>query len=119
VSEVVSDVGATARTVRTTPLWVDAAELETGAITRGRTYGWHANGHLETKGAPGKFEEGYVYDTLGQLVAVTNAPTGLAEESYTYSVTHQRSVGAGVRARGDVASGGANGRTQDPRRPRV
>jgi YD repeat-containing protein len=85
VSEVVSDVGATARTVRTTPLWVDAVELETGAITRGRTYGWHANGHLETKGAPGKFEEGYVYDTLGQLVAVTNAPTGLAEESYTYS----------------------------------
>jgi YD repeat-containing protein len=84
VSEVASDVGATSRTVRNTPLWVDAVELETGVYTQSREYGWHANGQLASKEAPGKFAETCAYDALGQLVEIANAVTGLPEESYAY-----------------------------------
>jgi YD repeat-containing protein len=57
--------------------------LTAGGVLRHRLYEWDDNGMLTARESPGKMDERYTYDDLGQLVTVVDAVSG-ADQAYAY-----------------------------------
>ncbi len=70
-------------TDRTTNQWPSAVRLTAGGVLRHRLYAWDDNGMLTARESPGRMDERYTYDDLGQLVTVVDAVSG-ADQAYAY-----------------------------------